>query len=464
MRSTLKSVPLRGLIIAAIFVVVVVPTAAGFVAWRVVEHHQQMALVRSLSTATAFIESGISHANDPRWPTAVQRRLNELGMVAVITERSGSGKRQIYPTLSVLTGEHGPVPAVIMPNASSGVTTNTFTAGRHRFTASLGYALPAVSVRAAWALVVGLSTAAVGLVVVFGLLGRWLTRPLRQLSDDVDRIAGGEALPEWRRSRVREVENIGHALVGMNAALAAARRNEADVDRERRFLISAIAHDLRTPLFALRGYLQAHQLGVGGAGDDYLRLAGAKAEQIDRLVADLFGFTRLELLDEQPTFAPVDLGPLLERVVDGFQSAAPGSAGLALVGAAEVQVRGNEDMLERVVSNLIDNAIRHGNKNGAVLVDWGEAGGEGWFSVSDNGPGISDKDMSHLFDPLYQASDSARGTGGAGLGLAIAKRIVDAHRGEITVHNDGGAVFTVTLPLSKGSSPSPVPDRNPATY
>jgi signal transduction histidine kinase len=457
MRPPLNALPLRGLIIAAILLLVVVPTAAGFVAWRVVEHHQQTALFRRLTSAKAFIASGISHTNSANWPAEVQHRLEGVHMVAVITERTKSGKHQIYPRPPVQTGPIKTGPAVFMPNAQSSVTTYTLARGRNPIIVSLGYPVPAPSVRAAWALVVGLSTAAVSLVLVFWLLGRWVSRPLRELSEDVDRIASGEALPTRRPSRVREVENIGHAIAGMSRALAVARQGEADVDRERRFLISAIAHDLRTPLFALRGYLQAHRLGVGNADEDYLPLAEAKAEQIDRLVADLFGYTRLELLDERPAFAAVDLAELLERAADAFkQSAAAHSAELVVSPAVSVHVLGNEDMLERAASNLIDNAIRHGERNGVIRVEWGEAGGEGWFSVSDNGPGISDQEMPRLFDPLYQANDSRRGGGGAGLGLAIAKRIVDAHGGEITVRNDGGAVFTVTLPLSNRDAPSPV--------
>jgi signal transduction histidine kinase len=453
----LKGFPLRGLVIAAIFVLVVVPTVAGFVAWRVVAHQQDAALFRRLTTARQFVESDIARADSARWPSMVQHRLNQLNMVAVITERSGAAKRQIYPRPPVYMGELRPGPAVFMPTAASNVTTYAFAHGRKKFIASLGYPLPARSVRAAWALVVGLSTAAVGLVLIFWLLGRWVTRPLRALSDDVDRIAGGEALPQRRRSGVREVENVGHALVGMSAALASARRSEANVDRERRFLISAIAHDLRTPLFALRGYLQAHRLGVGQADEDYVRLAEEKAEHIDRLVADLFGYTRLELLDERPAFTPIDLQALLEKAVGDFdQSASQQSAEVVLSGAASVRVLGNEDMLERVASNLIDNAIRHGERNGLIRVDWGEADGKAWFSVSDEGPGISEQDIPHLFDPLYQANDARQRSGGAGIGLAIAKRIVDTHRGEITVRNDGGAVFTVTLPLANRSVPSPV--------
>jgi signal transduction histidine kinase len=309
----------------------------------------------------------------------------------------------------------------------------------------------------AWALLAGVLTAVVGLAVGFWALGRWLTTPLRALSEDVDRIAGGEPLRQRRRSRIREVENVHQAVSEMNEALDEARRHEADVEQERRFLISAIAHDLRTPLFALRGYLQAHQLGVGEFDrDDYLRLAGEKAEQIDRLVGDLFGFIRLELLDDRPEFTDLDLSDVVGTSVAAFeQVASVRGIEITIAGRESVWVKGNADMLERVIDNLLDNAVRHSEPHSLIRVAWGTtSGGDAWLAVSDNGPGVAKEDLPNLFEPLYRG-DRARsqGGGGAGLGLTIARRLVEAHGGTIGVHNNNGAVFTVVLPLS-GADPA----------
>jgi signal transduction histidine kinase len=238
----------------------------------------------------------------------------------------------------------------------------------------------------------------------------------------------------------------------MNEALGQARRHEADVEQERRFLISAIAHDLRTPLFALRGYLQAHQLGVGELDrDDYLRLASEKAEQIDRLVGDLFGFIRLELLDERPELTDLDLSEVVRTSVAAFEQVASARGiEIRVDGQESVWIKGNADMLERVIDNLLDNAVRHSEPRSLVRVAWGRtSGGDASLTVSDNGPGVATEDLPNLFEPLYRGGGArSQGGGGAGLGLTIARRLVEAHGGTIGVHNDNGAVFTVVLPLS----------------
>ena len=105
-------------------------------------------------------------------------------------------------------------------------------------------------------------------------------------------------------------------------------------------------------------------------------------------------------------------------------------------------------MLQRVVDNLLDNALRYTPTGGAVTVGWRCAPGEALFWVQDTGPGIPEADLERIFEPTYRA-DTARGTrtGGAGLGLTIARRLVEAHGGTVTAANQSGACFTVKLPL-----------------
>ena len=112
-------------------------------------------------------------------------------------------------------------------------------------------------------------------------------------------------------------------------------------------------------------------------------------------------------------------------------------------------------MLTRVVENLLDNALRHTPVGGRIRVEWGREGATLHFTVADSGPGIAGHDLPHLFTPLYRGETSRnRQTGGAGLGLAIARRILRAHGGDLTVANGpvGGAVFTATLPLADPSA------------
>ena len=151
---------------------------------------------------------------------------------------------------------------------------------------------PARAVRLAAASAAGLVALALALIAGVVLLRRWVVAPLARLAADAERIAGGELDVAPVNSRTREVAEVGAALQGMADGLRGALAEQHAAEQQRRFLVSAIAHDLRTPLFTLRGSLEAIEHGIGDA--DQLRRAQDKATLLDRLVGDLFTFSRLE--------------------------------------------------------------------------------------------------------------------------------------------------------------------------
>jgi signal transduction histidine kinase len=288
--------------------------------------------------------------------------------------------------------------------------------------------------RWAIALTAGVVALAAALVAIVVCLRRWVLAPLAQMAADADRIAGGELEVRPTPTRAREVAQVGEALGGMAAALQGALGASAAAERDRRFLVTAIAHDLRTPLFTLRGSLEALERGIGDGR--YLGLAQDRAADLDRLIDDLFRFSRLELA---PEFDEVDVGALVRRATETV----PGSVEVAGAGGF---VRGDAEALLRVVMNLLDNAVRHGThvavttarENGTVTVD-----------VVDDGPGFAAQDLPYVFEPLFRG-DRARGGSHVGLGLAIARRIVRAHGGDVHAANEpaGGARLTVELPAA----------------
>jgi signal transduction histidine kinase len=301
--------------------------------------------------------------------------------------------------------------------------------------------------RWAIALGAGLVALAAGLAVVVALLRRWVLRPLARLAADADRIAGGELDVDPLPTRAREVAQVGEALRGMAGGLRDALTTSAAAERERRFMVTAIAHDLRTPLFTLRGSLEAIEHGVGDGR--YLDRAQDKAAHLDRLVSDLFTFSRLEYAGEAMAEGEVDVADVVRRAAETVEplAAARGCALHVDDPRVGLVVRGDAEALLRVVTNLLDNATRHGRtqvtlaaerQNGAVRVE-----------VADDGPGFAPADLPRVFDPLFR-SDRARAgaTGGTGLGLAIARRLARAHGGEVEAANDpgGGARATLTLP------------------
>ena len=308
----------------------------------------------------------------------------------------------------------------------------------------------AVAPRIAAALVAAAVALAVALALAVSLLQRWVLKPLAVLSADADRIAGGELEVAPVQTRASEVAQVAEALHGMAGALGSALGAEAAAERDRRFLVSAIAHDLRTPLFTLRGSLEAIERGIGNG--DALARAQRKADHLDRLVGDLFAFSRAEYARDAHAREELDLAEIAHRAAETVE---PGAIRLDVVGDARVE--GDPVALQRVLTNLLDNAIRHARGEVRVAISPGRV------VVSDDGPGFAPEDLPHVFEPLYRG-DKARGGGGAGLGLAIARRLVRAQGGDVDAGNgpDGGARVTVTLPC-RSRSPSITSSSSPAT-
>jgi signal transduction histidine kinase len=310
--------------------------------------------------------------------------------------------------------------------------------------------VPHESVAVRWAITVGAAAAGLALAIALavGLLNRWILRPLARLAGDADRIAGGEpALGDPPRTPTREVAQVGEALHGMADALGSALGASAEAERERRFLVSAIAHDLRTPLFTLRGSLEAIERGLGNG--DALARAQRKAALLDRLVGDLFAFSRAEYAE--PAAERVDLAVLARRAADTVE---PGAVRLAVEGEGTADA--DAVALQRVLTNLVENAVRHARSRVTVTVDGASV------AVADDGPGFAPADLPHVFEPLFRG-DRARAPGGAGLGLAIARRLVEAHGGTVQAANapEGGARVTVRLPGDLVKPHQPAQDSGP---
>ena len=235
-------------------------------------------------------------------------------------------------------------------------------------------------------------------------------------------------------------------------------QRERDLERGRRELVAWVSHDLRTPIAGIRAMVEALDDGVVVEPDDvtrYHRQLVGEADRLARLVDDLFELSRIEADALQLTLQPVSLG---ELVSDAVASAAALAEvhGVRLAGRVEPPgdtppVRGSAPELTRVVHNLLDNAIRHTPAGGAVEVLVRAADGRAEVAVRDGCGGIPDDDLDRVFDLAYRG-DTARtpgNSGGAGLGLAIARGLISAHHGDIAVRNEaGGCRFVVRLPLA----------------
>ena len=294
----------------------------------------------------------------------------------------------------------------------------------------------------------------IGLALFFG---RTVVKPLAATSAAAGDVAGGNLDITLPRSRVREVRELNAAFEGMAVELKESLEHEAKLQEERKQFISAIVHDLRTPLFALRGSFEAIETGVADTRDKqkyYFQLARERADALDRMITDLFEFTRLEYLDQQPVRAPLQLGELMERVAETVQRRAEAQDSTILLDIRPdlCEISADAHLLTRAIDNLLDNAMRYSGPGSTIWIECLAAPGTVVFSISDDGPGIPAADLPNLFTPLFRGESSRnRKTGGAGLGLTIARNILTAHGGTLTVRNrtPHGAMFIGSLPCGK---------------
>ncbi len=269
-----------------------------------------------------------------------------------------------------------------------------------------------------------------------------LGRDARRVEEAVRRVEAGERDTTPAVVRADELGHVARALAELTDRLATLERERATFDEERRRMLSSIGHDLRTPLAALRAAIEALADGVAPDPDRYLRAMVHDVEALGSLVDDLFLLARIEAGRLDLEREPVDLAELVEAAVESLApTAASAGVGVHILAPHAVPVRANATALGRVVRNLLDNAIRHAPAGSVVQVEV-LGGSQPSVRVLDEGPGFPPGFADEAFERFARADPSRnRATGGAGLGLAIARGLVEAHGGRIWIEPaDGGRV------------------------
>jgi signal transduction histidine kinase len=253
-------------------------------------------------------------------------------------------------------------------------------------------------------------------------------------------LAGAAAVAVPNRMGATQILLVVLAAAG--AALAAAlavrlsmeERSRREIEDARRQLVAAASHDLRTPLASLRLLVESIDDGVvtGETRDRYLREIRTHVEVLSDLIDDLFELSRIEAGDISWTMRQVELGDLIGDTVAAMR--APAEARGVKIAAelppGQVVAEANAEKVQRVLFNLIQNAIRHTPADGSVTVRARTEGDGVEVEVADSGEGIPGGDDERVFEAFYRG-DAARGEDGAGLGLAISRAIVEAHGGRI---------------------------------
>jgi signal transduction histidine kinase len=460
---TSRLVSVRAFLTASAFGLLICVVAAAAAAWRIDQAIQDSARVSQLAQMGAYVGQNATRAGDKNWTRTFAGRLASGHVDAELTiEEPEGGKHLLYASTDLAS------PDLLTGGAASGLigplAGNPGVAAHERITRpSAVYAFRSGPARSRAVLVLdlwgspldgtrsvlvagaaGLAALLATLTIVVLAATRWIVRPLQRLSADVDAIAGGEFTAAPPASRLREITNVGTAIRGMGAALKKTADHGARAEAERQFMVSAAAHDLRTPLFALRGHLEAIAAGIGPASQ-HLDKARAKAAQLERLVASLFAHARAEL-GEPPRLETADLTEAVRSAVRGLEIIADEKRIQLRITGRTVPAVIDRERFERVVTNILDNALRHAPTGGTVQIAVGtEPSAAAFVSISDDGPGIPPDLLPRIFEPMVQGDHHQ--PRGAGLGLAIAARLMESQNGTITAENRCalGAIFTIRL-------------------
>lgn len=288
---------------------------------------------------------------------------------------------------------------------------------------------------------------AVLVALLLGTLLAWrITTPVRRLTQAAEEIASGNFAS---RAEVQSQDEIGQLADSFNRMAD----NLARSDDLRRRMTADIAHELRTPLSVIRGQVEAIQDGIFPADATHLAPIHEEILLLNRLIEDLRTLALADAGQLALQKAAVDPGALVKRAAAKFAPlAAERDIALQVELAPSLpHVVVDSHRIEQVLTNLLANALRHTPPQGVVTLRAEADQRRLQIEVADTGPGIPDEDMPHLFDRFWRGDKSrARDRGGAGLGLAIARQLVEAHGGTIGVENQPytGATFRFALPLA----------------
>ena len=294
-----------------------------------------------------------------------------------------------------------------------------------------------------WALPLGLAALVLIItIVILAILGlRRISVPLDDLLEAAGRVAEGDYSTRVPEKGLREVRSLARAFNNM-----ASRLHQAD--EQRRNLLADTTHELLTPLTVIQGNLEGMLDGVYPADETNLREMLDETNILSHLMEDLRTLALAESGALQIKREPTDLLPFLREVISAFQAQAASAGVTITVDAASTLplIEIDPSRMRQVLANLLTNDLRYSPAGGTIRLTCEIDGNDCLIAVQDDGPGIPADDLQHVFERFYKSTDS----GGMGLGLAIAKHLVEAHGGSLTAENapGRGTIFRILLPIT----------------
>lgn len=296
----------------------------------------------------------------------------------------------------------------------------------------------------------------IGALITGWIISKHILKPLHELDNATQRIREGNFDFAVSYHENDEIGDLCNAFNSMKEQLKDSLLKQAALETARKELIASISHDLRTPMSSIKGYVEGLQDGIIQDKEKfhrYIAVIKNKTENLDHLIEALFQYSQLDMKDSEQVFHVHDSRQWLETVITPIRMEFADNPIQLKVARPfpQVDICINANEMTQVFDNLLSNASRYVSKDGdgVITIETSVDKGQLKIAISDNGRGIAPDELPYVFDQFYRTEKSrSRDSGGAGLGLAICKKIVEKHEGKIWAESrlEIGTTFYFTLP------------------
>lgn len=289
---------------------------------------------------------------------------------------------------------------------------------------------------------IGISAIALALGISI-VLARGMLSPIRRMHEDVSKLSNGDYSIRLASDRHDELGKLMRNLDRLAVTLSESRES-----RQRWF--ANVSHELRTPVAVLTGELEAMQDGVRPTDANQLESLMQEVQRLRFLIDDLYELSVSDIGGLRYEFSPLDLDKSLATAIAGFQTRAKEQGITISFSGESLKVNADPRRMDQLWQNLLTNALVYTDTPGKVSISSFRATNSAVVQIEDSPPGVAADECEQLFEPLYRMESSrSRSTGGAGLGLAICRKVVEAHGGTISASTSslGGLCIRVKLPL-----------------